>query len=381
MVLVFATCVLGLLLIGVAQEMIRLRRMPYLTTPAAPLAAAPRVSLLIPARNEAHTIRRCLDGALHQTYEPYEVIVVDDGSSDATPAILAEYARRSPHLRVLRNETLATGWTGKAFACQQAATAAQGEWLLFLDADTVPHAQLVAAVLAHAQREQCDLLTVFPFLELRSFWERTVLPAFRAMIYGTYPFARLNANDTQMHEVMANGQCLLIRRALYAAIGGHGAVRSQVLEDVHLARAIHQAGGRVGGVIDTGDHVQVRMYTNGREVLEGLTKNAAAGYRSGGRRALWVGARLFFLALAPIWLLVPGLLLRRWSVLMMGGVAALAALASWRTTLRRLYRLPGWYALLWPVGLHAYGLILLRSMWRVQRGQGVTWKGRTYVGT
>lgn len=387
MVLILTSTVALLLILGFAHEFVRLQLMPRLASPATPGAAVPRISVIIPARNEAHTIGRCLDGLLAQTYPAYEVLVVDDASTDATPAILADYARRHPRLRVLTGTDLPPEWTGKAHACQQAASVADGQWLLFLDADTVPQPGLLAALATHTHRYGLDMLTLFPFVELRSFWERLILPPFQAIIRATFPYERLNDPAVRPGEVVANGQCIFVRRAAYEAIGGHSAVRAEVLEDVYLAQTLRTAGFRTGAV-EGMRYLAVRMYTCRRDVVEGLTKNAVAGYCSNRGRAAWAGVRQFFLALAPGWLLLSGagLVLAygdalAWAVLLQGALIALIAGTFWRVLLGRLYALPWGYALLWPVGLVAYGIIALHSLWRVASKRGVIWKGRTYAGT
>jgi hypothetical protein len=373
-----ALALLALLL----QDLRRLRATPALL-PAQPPPDAPLVSILIPARNEAATIGRCLAGALAQACPRYEVIVVDDGSADATPQILAGLAAQHERLQVLRGRPLPPGWAGKCNACQQAADAARGEWLLFLDADTAPEPGLAAALVAHAERRGQDLLTIFPFLELGSFWERMVLPPFLALITAVFPPERQNAPDVRPAEVAANGQCILVRRAAYASIGGHGAVRGEVLEDMRLAQALRAAGYRTG-TADGKAFLRVRMYTSGREVLAGLTKNAVAGFRAGGGRSLWGGARVFLLALAPFNLLAVGAALlalgraEAWAPLLAGGIVALAALLFWALLLRTLYQQPAWRALLWPLGTLCYGAIAARAAWLVWSGRGVEWKGRTY---
>jgi glycosyltransferase involved in cell wall biosynthesis len=387
MVTLFAGTIALLFIVGLVQEFIRLQHIPHLATPNDRPDKRPFVSVLIPARNEAHTIGRCLDGILEQSYPTYEVIVVDDASTDETGAILARYAQQHARLRVINSQELPPGWMGKPHACQQAANAAGGVWLLFLDADTTPQPGLVAALVAHTEQHQQDMLTVFPFLELGSFWERVVLPPFRAIMHSTFPYERLNAPDVRPEEVAANGQCIFVRQASYAAIGGHAAVRNAVLEDVHLARELRRAGFRTGAVSGL-HHLRVRMYTTGREVFEGLTKNAAAGYASGGGRSLWVGMRQFFLALAPLWLVGGGLVLLLVSgdtqsriVFGLGVAVSLLVLSFWGRVLQHLYALPGFYAVLWPFGLHCYGFIVLYSLWKVRSGRGVLWKGRNYVGT
>lgn len=377
-----------LLLYGFAQEYVRLRLTPHLANPnLSDVPGRPLVSILIPARNEEHTIARCLDGILNQTYGTYEIIVVDDNSTDATPDILAHYATKQATMRVVAGTPLPPSWAGKCHACQQAAAVAQGEWLLFLDADTMPQPELVAALLTHAYRWQLDMVTVFAFMELGSFWERIILPPFGALLNTIFPFERINAPDAQPEEIIANGQCIFVRRTAYEMIGGHSAVANEVIEDVMLARALKQAGFRIGALQGQPHVIRVRMYTNGREVVEGLTKNAVAGYNSGGSRSVWGGMRMFALTLLPWCLLAWGFVLliiygtiQAWAVTVHGMVVTCISMLFWSIFLRQRYALPWYYAILWPFGLLCYGAITIRSLWKILSGRGVIWKGRTYAG-
>lgn len=393
--LILFTSIPTLVLLAVfAQEYLRLRTAPHLAAKPArddndPAHPSEHISVLIPARNEAHTIGRCLDGLVQQTFPHYEVIVVDDASTDTTPAILADYAAHHAQVRVVHSTPLPPGWTGKCYACQQAAHAADthSTWLLFLDADTAPQPALLEALLDYAHRTQADMVTLFPFQELGSFWERLIIPPFLTLVQAVFPFERLNAPDASPDDVMANGQCILVRQDAYHAIGGHGAVRGAVLDDVRLAQTLRAAGFRT--VAAMGLHaLRVRMYTSGRGLLEGLTKNAVAGFRSGGPRSASAGVRQFALVIAPLLLLaVGGLLLAvrgdvlAWAVLLHGLVVLLAALVVWGARLRHTYALPVGYALLWPVGMLSYGMITVWSLWNIRSGRGVMWKGRTYAGT
>ncbi len=372
----------GLLLL-VARDIRRLGRVPRLAEPALP-ADPPLVSILIPARNEERSIDRCVRAALAQSYPRIEVIVVDDGSTDRTGAILAQIG--DPRLRVLAGRPLPEGWVGKCNACQQLGEQASGAWLLFLDADTAPAPDLAAALLATADARQLDLLTIFPFLELGSFWERVILPPFLALITALFPFEQMDCPDVRPDQVLANGQCILVRRAAYAGLGGHRAVRGDVLEDVRLAQAVRAAGGRVG-IAEGMAYLRVRMYTSGREVAEGLMKNAAAGYRSGGGRSGWAMAGLILETFGPAGLLLAGIYglalgdaSLAWAGLAAGGLSLLAALGMRATLYRRLYGQPAAYGLLWPLGLISYMLIAGLGMLRVRSGRGVIWKGRTYSG-
>ncbi len=382
----FVSMATVLLCASFIQDYMRMQLMPRLTHCQSTRAEQPFISVLIPVRNEARNIAHCLDGALNQQYPFYEVIVVDDHSTDATPAILAHYTALDQRLRLVQCNQLPAGWTGKCHACQQAAMAAQGAWLLFLDADTIPQPALLSRLITYVQQQQLDMLSLFPFLELGSFWERLVMPPFIALIHAIFPFERLNAPDVRPDEVVANGQCILVRRSAYEYIGGHQAVSDEVLEDVRLAQSLRRAGFRTGAAEGHQD-LRVRMYTSGHEVFEGLTKNAVAGYRSGGDRSFWAGMRQFMLAFGPFDLLFLGLVLLvfrgdvvAWAIVLHGIAALLVALSFWSWLLHTMYHVPRSYALLWPVGVLCYSIIALHSIWRVQSGRGVIWKGRTYVG-
>jgi hypothetical protein len=176
-----------------------------------------------------------------------------------------------------------------------------------------------------------------------------------------------------------------VRRTAYFAAGGHAAVRDEVLEDVKLAQLLRRNGYRIGAAEGL-ELLSVRMYRNGAEVREGLAKNAAAGARSGGKRTNTVILRLLAMTFGPLWVALAACVLaaRRSQLTILAclgsALAYTANLWLWRKLLRHLYRQPGWYALLWPVGLLSYLLIALWGMWRVHSGRGVVWKGRTYDG-
>lgn len=359
-----------------------LRRLPYITPVALP-TPVPSVSVVIPARNEAHTIATVLKGVLAQTYPAFSVTVVNDHSTDDTGNILADLAQANQRLQVLNGQDLPAGWTGKCWACWQAANATDGEWLLFLDADTKPQPPMIAAAMAHAVHHNLDLVTLMPFMELGTFWEKAILPAFLSMIQAAFPVDKVNTPGSGV--VLANGQFILVRRAVYERAGGHATVYDRVLEDVELAQAVVRVGGHMQVVVGR-DLLHVRMYTTGGEVREGLTKNAIAGLQNGGMRSTWAGVRQILVALVP-----PALLLGaawanwcrwpRWPRLIVNSTTVVVntfAAWSWGTFMRRLYHLPRRTAALFPLGLLCYMLIAADAAWRIWRGKGVWWKGRQY---
>ncbi len=345
----------------------------------------PLISVIVPARNEARNIERCISSLFAQDYDPFEVIVIDDRSSDATPRILANLKAAIPHessrLRVLSGQELPAGWAGKPHALFQGAEAARGSWLCFIDADTFAAPNLLSAALATAQERGADLFTILTGQELGSFWERVVLPVvFTALSVG---FSPRRVNDPSKPDAIANGQFILIRRGVYAAVGGHAAIRDQIVEDKALAERVKGGGYRL--VIADGRQVaHTRMYTSLKEIWEGWTKNIYLGMRD--RLGLLLFGGLVGLAgalLLPLWLF-GGLF---W-LIQIGGAAAVlvtseAALLWGYVLWMRLqvshgFQIPGWYALSLPLGALVFTGMLFRSAYRVLSGKGVTWKGRTY---
>ena len=364
------------------QDVLRERSAPTLGVGAAPVAQ-PLISVLIPARDEAERIGDCLAGLAGQSYRNFELLVVDDHSVDATAAIVHSYAAQLPGLTVLPTAALPSAWAGKCWACWQAAGRARGDWLLFLDADVVPRPELLAALLARAESRGLDLLTLMPFQQLGSLAERVIMPAFFALLYGLYPLNQVS--DPLSPIAFANGPCLLIRREVYFAIGGHQAVRASILEDTELGRMVKAAGYRLEAAAAP-DLIAAHMYAGWASLAEGLGKNAVAGYRSGGTRSGWVGARLALVAFLPWYLLLAGALLalaRRGAaigavLLLHGALLAALALACWCWITRRRYRIAPWWGALFPFGLAIYFWLAARALLRLRRGRGVMWKGRTF---
>jgi chlorobactene glucosyltransferase len=374
-------CLLGLAIV----TWLHLRPpMDVIVSPVPPPQAAPRISVIVPARNEERNIARCLDGLLSQTYLDFELIVLDDRSTDSTPAILQRYAARDKRLSVLNGAELPPGWAGKPHALFQAAKAATGEWLCFVDADTFAGPQALASVFAKAQATQADLFTIMTGQEVQTFWERVVLPlVFTGLSVG---FSPRKVNDPRRKDAIANGQFILIKRTVYDAVGGHTALKSSIVEDRDLAVRIKRSGYRL--IVADGQQVaQTRMYTSLPEMWEGWTKNIFLGL-SGSAGLLMLGAFGASLSLVaalalPLWLLA-GLI--GWA-LVPASLAWLAAaeaallwgyLVFWRVRVLRVMHIPSWYALTIPLGAAIFAAMMFASTWKILSGSGVTWKGRRY---
>jgi chlorobactene glucosyltransferase len=335
---------------------------------------APLVSVLIPARNEADVIGATVMRLLAQNTSRFEVLVLDDNSTDSTAEIARQAANGDARLKVLSGAPLPPGWLGKNWACAQLAEAATGDWLVFTDADVRWEPNALNALIAEAKVSEADVATVWPTQITQSWGERLVVPLM-AMVILAYLPATLVHRTRWAAFAAANGQCLAFRRRAYEAIGGHAAVRASIVEDIALARLAKQRGFRLR-MIDGAGLVACRMYTDWAAVRAGYAKNIIAGY----------GDRVVFLALATVfhWLVF----LWPWVWLALGW--AFPALAGWPTVPLLLVALGVAVraftaaitrqrvadALLMPVSVLAMTVIAAQAVWWRWHG-GPQWKGRT----
>jgi len=353
---------------------------PHVTPPA----SGTLISVIVPARNEAKNIRRCVESILAQDYPTFEVFVLDDRSTDETPAILAELSASDSRLVILAGGDLPEGWAGKPHALFQATAAARGEWLLLLDADTFLHPNALSASLAATKKTGADLYTVMTEQILGSFWEKTVMPlVFTALSVG---FSPKKVNDPTSRDAIANGQYIFIRRSVYDAVGGHAAVKNKIVEDKALSVKVKWGGYRL--IIADGRGIaQTRMYTDLAAMWEGWTKNIYLGLADTPAMLL-LGAFGAFLALMaalfmPVWPLLGFFWWRNgggiWAALVMAqALTVWAALIFVRARVNAEMKISPGYALLTPLGAGVFAAMMFTSAWKVLSGQGVTWKGRRY---
>lgn len=353
------------------------------TTPAlltSPSGAAPRVSVIVPARNEQRDIWGCVASLLAQDYANLEVIVVDDASTDATPRLLDELcaipAAQGGRLRALHVATLPDGWTGKPHALHIGATAASGEWLLFTDADTRHTPTALRVAVARAERDSVDLFSIITGQALPDFWNRAITPIAAMGISAMYPLGKVN--DPRSRIALANGQFLLIRRAMYDAVGGYASptLRATLLDDRDLAQTVKRAGGRLE-LLDGHTLVHTRMYRSLREAWAGWGKNAALGSRGGVVFFPLLILGLLLIGVGPFALAFVGLAWRRPALALAGGATVAAALA-YRAPTDRSLGIPARYAWTHPLGAAIFTGILARSYWRRLSGKSVPWRGRSY---
>lgn len=340
---------------------------------------APSVAVIVPARDEAGNIARCLTGLSAQALPGLRIVVVDDQSTDATAAIAAAFSDRDPRIELLQAPALPPGWVGKCHACWTGARAAlAADWLCFMDADVTAEPLLIASAVGTAETEALDLLSLAPRHELDSFAERLILPCGLYLLAFIRDLRRIPAPDQP--EVHVTGQCMLVRRTAYDAVGGHQAVRNAICEDTALAGLIKRSGRKIA-LYGAERLLSTRMYSGWRTLWPGLAKNLVE--MLGGVRSTVLTA-LVGLALAWAAVLVPLIdaLACRGGVARACGALALALPASAAAFAlhlagTRFFHIPFWYGLIFPLGYTAGALIAIDSVRRRLSGR-VTWKGRTY---
>ena len=342
-------------------------------------AASLLVSICIPARNEAANIGACVSAALASRWPSLEVVVVDDRSSDDTAEQAREAGGEDQRLLIVEGSEPPPGWAGKPWACRRAAGEARGQVLCFVDADVRLAPDTVAALVDTMVSEDLRLLSAYGTWDLRSFWERVLIPAVGWLIRGAVDLDQVN--DPGLPVAFANGQLIAVERNTYDALDGHGSVRAEVLEDVRLAEQFKCRGHRVGMRVAPWAF-QVRLYEGLGEIIRGYTKNLYEGM--GRRPSLALGAILFIFvgALLPWVLLVVGVIVRfvlGWGVpqtpwlLWCAVVCGLQFVFRWRLESRD--GRSGWNALAHPLANVMLSWILFRSMFAME----TTWKGRAFV--
>ena len=344
-----------------------------------PPSGGPRVSVCIPARNEALNIGACVDAALALRWPNLEVIVVDDRSEDGTGEVARSRGAGDPRLRVIDGSEPPAGWAGKAWACARAAGEASGGWLLFLDADVRVDPDALHGLMGVAQKDELRLLSVFGTWELVSFWERALIPTVGWLIRGAVDLERVN--DPTRVEAFANGQLILTEREAYDFVGGHAVIRDRILDDVSLAEAFKRRSMRIG-LRPAAWMFRVRLYRSLAEIVAGYGKNLYEGM--GRRPAIGLGAVLFIFVgtLLPFLVLIGGLLGRGglgWGVPGWGWMAWVAGVCFLQLLFRfRIEQTDGRTgAIAWahPVSNLLLVAIILRSMFGVR----ASWKGRRFV--
>ena len=327
----------------------------------------PLVSVLIPARNEETNIGDCIEGFLSQKYANFEILVLDDQSTDRTGAIIEKLGEQHPEVQAIRGKPLPPGWLGKNWACHQLSPHAKGEILIFTDADNRPAPNAIANTVAYMQKLGLGLLSAFPEKVTGTLAEKLVVPVVDMFVYAGLPlwltyFSRFPS------LAAASGLWIAFTREAYQKVGGHQAVSTQIVEDVELSRLAKRRGIRILTSAGTGV-VSCRMYRSFSEVWNGFSKNLFGLVR--------YKMIPFFILILGLWIVCVLPYIAVWFVpLRTLAIIAIFMNIIMRTILSLKYRHPFFTSvILHPFGVLLTGLIGINSFFQIKRGR-LQWKGR-----
>jgi len=335
----------------------------------------PRVSIIVPARNEEKDIEQSLNRLLELDYDNYEVIAVNDRSTDGTGEIMERVASKSAsdtngRLRVIHHRDLPAGWLGKTHAMWTATNEAQGDWLLFTDADVLFKPDSVRRALAYAEAEPADHVVLFPQMIMKRPGEYMMIAFFQTMfVFGHRPW---KVADPKAKDHMGVGAFNLIRRSVYEAVGTYEALRMEVLDDMKLGKVVKNAGFAQRNVFG-GDLISIRWARGASGVVNNLTKNFFAVLSFQWWRTVISAFGLAFLNLMPflgVWLA------HGWErlpyAIALGSMLSIYVGMSWRSGV------PAYYFLLHPVSTALFIYTLLLSMFHALWNDGIIWRGTRY---
>ncbi len=333
-----------------------------------------RVSIIVPARNEEEDIELSLTRLLELDYDNYEVIAVNDRSTDRTGEIMERVAENpvltSGRLRVIHHRELPAGWLGKTHAMWTATNEATGDWLLFTDADVLFKPDSVRRALAYAEAEKADHVVLFPRMIMKQPGEYMMIAFFHTMfVFGHRPW---KVADPKSRDHMGVGAFNLIRQSVYQAVGTYKALRMEVLDDMKLGKVVKNAGYAQRNVFG-GDLISLRWANGAMGVVNNLTKNFFAILSFQWPRTLISAFGLAFLNLMPflgVWLA------HGWARLPY--VVALGSMFSIYLGMSLRSGVPAYYFLLHPVSTALFIYTLLRSMFHALWNDGIIWRGTRY---
>jgi len=339
---------------------------------------APLVSICIPARNEEAVIERCVTSALKQDYPNFEVLVLDDNSTDNTTQILAKLSSIITNLYHLNGKPKPADWLGKPWACHQLSEHAKGDYLIFIDADTWIEEQTISKSINALQKS--DAITVWPKQHMETFWEKLIIPMIYYGLYNLLPAKYVEQDPKWLPKSLrkamgpkfaaACGQFLAFNKNAYIKIGGHTSVKQQIVEDVELSKTIKQQGLTIT-MYDGVNTVNCRMYRSHREIFEGLRKNFFVGFGRNTPLFLFMAALQFIAYVAPfLFLFSPNKEFQIFAAILI----VLFLIKRWVLDFKF-----GWnliISLLHPLTIIWFEILGGRCLWDYYTGNKTKWKGR-----
>lgn len=350
----------------------------------------PKVSVIIPTRNESNRITPCIKSMKAQTYPNLEVLIVDD-STDNTVDVIKNIVKDDKRFRIIKEEKLEGGWIGKPHAMQQGSKEAKGEWLLLIDADTAHDPDIITSAVKHAIKKKLDMLSILAELICKSFWEKIIQPIPTGLLIFISPLGKVNDPDSK--NAFALGPFILVKHSVFDKIGGYEKIRGKIADDVEMAKLLKESGFKIG-LARAHDLMKLRMYETFKDIWEGWSKNIFLGLVQ--KREIKAKGKQLLILLIGLFVVFDMVVFPFIAIILSLFVIFILALSFW------------WYILgvsliVWFFSIIAQGIvhkkyhignpifsplyfiggivtmgIFLNSAVKTLSGHGVKWKGRTY---
>jgi len=373
----FVLFVLGLMLVNLIINFFVYKNVENYSLTSQILKNPPLISVLIPARNEAENISRCLKSLLNQEYTNLEIIVLNDNSKDETSKIVKGFVKKDSRVRLVEGAPLEDGWTGKNFASHQLSKYAKGDYFIFTDADTFHFPKSISSAFAALINTKIDALSVYPRQLMVTFWERMSVPIINIALQCFIPFILIKKSKSPLFST-ALGQFMMFKREAYEKSGGYESIKGHLVDDIQMSKRVKKSGYKFM-VFDGKNIIFCRMYKNLKGVVIGLTKSIYPAF-NGNILALFSFTGLLSASLLFPFILLPlGAFLFDWpAVMTMIMIVQVIIVLIIKTMLAIRYKQKMLDILLAPVSMAVIDALIFVSFFQAKYGEGLSWKGRVY---
>jgi glycosyltransferase involved in cell wall biosynthesis len=356
------------------------RLTPYLDKFENTSKTNPKVSIILPARNEEEYIEKCLDSLINQDYDNYEIIVIDDSSEDSTGKIISEYAKNHPKVIPVSARPKPEGWMGKNWACMEGYKKATGELLLFTDADTKHAKNVITLAVTHLNSFSLDALSAIPKMLTFDFWTNITLPMISTFLHTR--FSALNVNNPKKKTGYFFGSFFILKKKTYQEIGMHEGVKHEIIEDGALGKKVKELGYKMKMV--RGEHLIEAVWARDKGTLWNALKRLMVPlYLQSGKIAIGIFFAIVFLLFVPfpIFAISASLPVETLSTKLLCVTSAIASILIYIGAVIEVkigLKLKLRYALFAPLGSLVVVLGFLSGLLQAKRTSSVTWRGRSY---
>lgn len=372
----FVLVVLGIMLLNLIINFFVYKNVLNYSLTEQILKDPPLISILIPARNEAENISRCLKSLLKQDYPNLEIIVLNDNSTDKTSKVVEGIAQKDIRVRLIEGAPLEEGWTGKNFASHQLAKQAKGEYFIFTDADTLHFPKTISSALAALITSKIDALSIYPRQIMVTFWERMSVPIINIALQCFIPFILIKKTKGPLIST-AIGQFMMFTREAYEKSGGYESIKGHLVDDIQISKRVKKAGYKFM-VFDGRNTVYCRMYKNLKGVVIGLTKSMYPAF-NGNVFVLFSFTGLLSVMLLFPFILLPMSFLFDWpDTIIRIIIIQIAIILVMKAMFAIRYKQRMIDILLAPISMAVIDALVFISFFQAKYGEGLTWKDRVY---